>query len=192
MTEPNLFQNILEFIIEIAYSFAMIFILLRFLLQLVKANFYHPIIQMIVKFTNPVLLPIRKITPIIGKADWSCLVAAAVFAILKYVLLMLIGATLPIAPLALAGIVLLEIARNIIYIYIFAYFIQAISSWIGSSPRQTIFLSLLNQLTDPINKRFPFKLQFGMMDFRPAVIVLLLFIGLRVINYFYVSLVFFN
>ncbi len=185
-------QNIFEFFIEIAYSFAMIFILLRFLLQLAKANFYHPIVQSIVKITNPVILPIRRITPIVGSADWSCLVAVAILTIIKYLLLMLIGALLPISPLVLVGVILLEVIRNIIYIYLFAYIIQAISSWIGSSPRQNVFLSLLNQLTDPINRRFPVKLQAGMIDFRPAVIVFLLFLGLNTVNYFYAQWVFFT
>ena len=185
-------QNILEFIIEIAYNFAMIFILLRFLLQLVKANFYHPIVQTIVKITNPVLLPIRKITPIIGSADWSCILAAIILTIVKFVLLIALKTMLPIAPLTLMIVVGLEIIKNIIYIYLFAYIIQAISSWIGSSPRQTVFLSLLSQLTNPIVKRFPFKLQTGMMDFRPAVIVLLLFLALRIVNYFYLKFVFFT
>lgn len=185
-------QNILEFIIEIAYGFATIFILLRFLLQLVKANFYHPIVQSIVKITNPVLLPIRKITPIVGRADWSCIVAVAIITILKYVLLMLLKVMVPISPLVLAGVVLLDIARNIIYIYLFAFIIQAISSWIGSSPRQNVFLSLLTQLTNPLIKRFPFKLQAGMMDFRPMVIVLGFFIGLRIIDFLYAKLVFFS
>ena len=98
----------------------------------------------------------------------------------------------PISPLILAGVVVLEILRNVIYIYLFAYIIQAISSWIGSSPRQTIFLSLLDQLTKPINKLVPFKLRAGMMDFRPMVIVLALFLGLRIISYFYAKLVFFS
>lgn len=185
-------QNILEFIIEIAYSFAIIFILLRFLLQLAKANFYHPIVQSIVKVTNPVILPIRKITPIIGNADWSCILAAIIITIVKYVLLMLLKVMMPISPMILAGVVVLEIFRNVIYIYLFAYIIQAISSWIGASPRQTIFLSLLAQLTKPINKLIPFKLQAGMMDFRPMVIVLALFLGLRIISYFYAKLVFFS
>lgn len=185
-------QNILEFIIEIAYSFAIIFILLRFLLQLVKANFYHPIVQSIVKVTNPVILPIRKITPIIGNADWSCILAAVIMTIIKYVLLMLLKVMVPISPLILAGVVVLEILRNMIFIYLFAYIIQAISSWIGTSPRQTIFLSLLEQLTNPINKRIPFRLQAGMMDFRPMIIVLALFLGLRIISYLYAKLVFFS
>ncbi len=184
-------NNILEFLIEVAYSFAMIFILLRFLLQLVKANFYHPIVQSIVKLTNPIILPIRKITPIIGSADWSAILAAITITIIKYLLLMLLKVMLPITPLALVGVVILEILRNIIYIYLFAYIIQAISSWIGSSPRQSVFLSLLNQLLAPIMKRFPFKLQVGMIDFRPMVIVLGLFLGLNVINHFYAKLIFF-
>lgn len=185
-------SNILEFIIEIAYSFAIIFVLLRFLLQLVKANFYHPIIQSIVKLTNPIILPIRKITPIIGRADWSCIVAAAILTIVKYILLMLLGVITPISPLAIIGIIAIEIAKNTIYIYLFAFIIQAISSWIGSSPRQSVFLSLLTQLTNPLIKRFPFKLQVGMMDFRPMVIVLAFFIGVSILDLFYKKLVFFS
>lgn len=184
-------SNIFEFLLELAYSFFVLFILLRFLLQIVKANFYHPIIQTIVKITNPIILPIRRITPIINAYDWSCILAILMLGIFKYVLFMSFGIITPLSPLALIGVILLDIARYGVYIYLFAYILQAIGSWLGSSPRKTVFLSLLNMLTEPLNRKIPFKLQVGVIDFRPTVTILLLFILLRVINHFTAKLLFF-
>ena len=184
-------SNIFEFSVELAYSFFLLFILLRFLLQIVKANFYHPIIQSIVKITNPIILPIRRITPIINAYDWSCILAILLLGIIKYVVFMSLGIITPLSPLALIGVVLLDILRYTVYIYLFAYILQAIGSWLGSSPRKTVFLSLLNMLTTPVNRKFPLKLEVGAVDFRPTVIILLLFIALRVINHFTAKLLFF-
>ena len=50
--------------------------MLRFLLQLVRADFYNPLSQMIVKFTNPLLIPLRRVIPGFGGLDMASLVLA--------------------------------------------------------------------------------------------------------------------
>ena len=57
-------------------SLVLLVILLRFLLQLVRADFYNPISQFIVKFTNPLLIPLRRIIPGFGGLDIASLLLA--------------------------------------------------------------------------------------------------------------------
>lgn len=48
-------------------------VLLRFVLQLVKANFYNPLCQFAVRATQPLLKPIRRVIPSVGGLDTSSL-----------------------------------------------------------------------------------------------------------------------
>ncbi len=50
-------------ILLIASTFYMTIVLLRFLLQLARADFYNPISQFVVKATNPPLRPLRRFMP---------------------------------------------------------------------------------------------------------------------------------
>ena len=55
--------NIAVFLITTLFSMYMTAILLRFLFQWVKADFYNPICQFLIKVTNPLLIPFRRIIP---------------------------------------------------------------------------------------------------------------------------------
>lgn len=49
-------------------------VLLRLLLQWVRADFYNPVCQFLVKVTNPVLLPLRRFVPSIGRLDTASVI----------------------------------------------------------------------------------------------------------------------
>ena len=48
------------YILQTILSLYLLAVLLRFLLQVVKADFYNPISQFLVRVTNPPLKPLRK------------------------------------------------------------------------------------------------------------------------------------
>ena len=56
-------NQVIVYLLQTAISLFLIAVLLRFLLQLARADFYNPISQFLVKATNPLLLPLRKIIP---------------------------------------------------------------------------------------------------------------------------------
>ena len=68
-------------------SLVLLIVMLRFLLQLVRADFYNPLSQMIVKFTNPLLIPLRRVIPGFGGLDMASLVLALA---IQYVIMALI------------------------------------------------------------------------------------------------------
>ena len=55
--------QILDYLLRTFFSLLLLVVMLRFLLQVVRADFYNPISQFIVKVTNPLLLPLRKLVP---------------------------------------------------------------------------------------------------------------------------------
>src|SRR5882672_12436851 len=71
------------FIVETLLSLALFVVLARLLLQWTRADFRNPLCQAIVRLTNPLILPLRRILPPIGKVDTASVVAVVLVAIIK-------------------------------------------------------------------------------------------------------------
>ena len=72
----------LIYIIETLLSLCLVAVLLRLLLQWSRADFRNPLARSIVHLTNPVIVPLRRLLPAIGRLDTASCVAAAVIALL--------------------------------------------------------------------------------------------------------------
>lgn len=167
------FQNIAVFLISTLFSLYIGAVLLRFLLALVRADFYNPLSQFLVKITNPVLVPLRRFIPPIGKIDSASLVLAFTLKLIAATLLMsLQGVDAGVGGLLLA--VLADLIRTVVWIFMVALIIQAIMSWVGNSygnPMGSLLDSLTAPILDPIRKFVPL---IGMVDLSPLVAILLL------------------
>ena len=142
------FANPLEFIISTLFSLYILAVLLRFLLGLVRADFYNPISQFLVRITNPLLIPLRKVIPGFGKVD----VAAIVLMLLLQVIMLLIivalrGTSVDILPLLAhaAG----ELVILTINVFLVAIIVQVIISWINPGSYNPVN-ALLDNLTAPV------------------------------------------
>ncbi|TXH61400.1 MAG: YggT family protein [Thiothrix sp.] len=166
-------QNIAVFLISTLFSLYIGAVLLRFLLALVRADFYNPLSQFLVKITNPVLVPLRRFVPPVGKIDTASLVLAFTLKLMAVILLMSIqGIEASFGGLLLA--VLADLLRTVVWIFMIALIIQAIMSWVGNSygnPMGSLLDSLTAPLLDPIRKFVPL---IGMVDLSPLVAILLL------------------
>jgi len=141
-------MNPFVFLIDILFQLYATVLLIRLLLQWVRADFYNPISQFIVKITNPPVIPLRKIIPGFGGIDVATLLLAFLVLAIKA---MLIYQT--IEPLAILIIATGETLILIISIFLYSIIIQAIMSWVNPDPRNPA-VSLLNSLTFPILKHF--------------------------------------
>ena len=68
--------NALHFLIEVIFDLYAMVIVLRFLMQSVRADYYNPVSQFVVKVTNPVLVPLRRLIPSVAGHDAASLVFA--------------------------------------------------------------------------------------------------------------------
>lgn len=170
-------QNVGIFLVETLFSLYIGAILVRFLLAWSRANFYNPLSQFLVKITNPVLIPLRRMIPAIGKLDTAAIVLALGLTIIQvFLLLGLMGKDANIFNVTLYSV--FELLRTVIHIYIFAMIIQAIMSWVGNTygnPLADLLNSLTEPLLRPIRKMVPV---IGMVDLSPMVAILLLYIVL--------------
>lgn len=136
------------FLIQTLFGFYILAVMLRFLLQCVRADFYNPLVQFLVRITNPLLLPLRRIVPGYKGLDVASLVLAFILQFLEVSLVtLLLGRDAGIGGLLLlaAG----ELFKLLINIYLWGLIIQAILSWVNPDPYHPA-ARLLGQLTAPL------------------------------------------
>ena len=172
------FSEIAGYLVQTLVSLYLVAMLLRFILQLVKADFYNPISQFLIKATNPLVVPLRRVIPGFAGMDMATLVLALLLQIGAIVLLLLLnGLGLPNIGLIVIWAAL-GIAGLLVNIYFFALLAMIILSWVApGSSHPGIYL--LNQITEPvmapIRKLLP---AMGGLDLSP----ILLFILINVIQ----------
>ena len=132
------------FLVDTLLTLATIFFLLRFVLQAVRADFYNPITQGIVRLTDPVLKPLRRVVPPAGGLDSAALLLCI---LLQTLLLLFLGAA-PVTAVGCAGTP--EATLDLLLdLYWFALIILVVASWIAPGNRHP-GLDLLYQVTEPV------------------------------------------
>lgn len=164
------------YIINTLGTIYLFIVVLRFLLQLVKADYYNPISRMIVKATNPLLVPLRKIIPGFWGIDFACLLLALLVKIVVLQVIILIAGLGWQNPLMLLPWAVLGIFKLIATTYFWGLIIMVIASWVAPFSHNP-GLSLLRQLIDPtlapLRKILP---DLGGLDLSPMIALMLLHI----------------
>jgi YggT family protein len=146
------------FIVDTLVRLALFVVLARLLLQWARADFRNPICQAVVRVTNPLILPLRRILPPMGKLDTASVVAVILVAT-GYVAIIsaLSGDGLP-NPLFWARSVVLVIVRTMLETYFWAIFLYALLSMIapgGYSPLQSVLSSVCEPVLRPFRRIIP-------------------------------------
>ena len=167
-------NEIIGYLVQTLVSLYLIAMLLRFLLQLVRADFYNPICQFLVKATNPVVVPMRRIIPGIGGIDLATLVITLLLQMAAIVILLVInGITLP-NPLLILVWAVLGVAGLLVNIYFFALLAMIIISWVAPGSRHPA-VYLLHQITEPVMAPFRKMLpSMGGLDLSPILVFILI------------------
>jgi YggT family protein len=150
--------SIFETIIETLLSLALFVVLARLLLQWTRADFRNPLCQAVVRLTNPLILPLRRVLPPIGKLDTASVVAVLLVALVDVACIFrLHGVGFP-EPLVWVHWVLTEIARTLLWTYLYSIFLYALLSLIapgGYSPLQSVLTTLCEPVLRPIRRLIP-------------------------------------
>ena len=165
--------NPLVFLVEVIFGLYLLIVLLRFLLQLVKADFYNPISQFIVKATSPALKPLRKVIPGFGGIDVASLVLAWIVATLKIFVIQLITAKSGLFLLALL-LAIPAIVDLFFNIFLFSILIMVILSWVspgGYNPAIGLLYSLNDPVMKPFRKIIP---PMGGLDLSPMIVMVVI------------------
>jgi len=132
--------------------------LLRFLLPLVRADARNPLSQAILKITNPLVLPLRRVIPPAGRIDSASLVALVLVQLLTTAIVFLLMGFGFSQPAALIQSALLSLAITVLQFYWFAILIFVILSWVAPgtrSPSASLLGSLCEPLLRPVRRLIP-------------------------------------
>jgi YggT family protein len=165
-----------NYILNFFFDSYLMVLLLRVWLQAARADFYNPFSQFVVKITNPVVIPFRRIIPGFAGIDMATLVVALIIACAKFAILAALnGSAIDLVSVLLIGF--LFFIKQAGYLLFMVMLIMALMSWVvqSGSPVQLVFHQLTEPLLRPIRKILP---NLGGLDLS----VLVAFLLLNVIN----------
>ncbi len=178
----------LMLIINILFDLYILLVLLRFMLQMLRADFYNPVSQFIVKLTTPPLRILRRIIPSVGGQDSASLVFCVVLIYGKFLLMRALsipavhigGEMAPIGGVSYAGLLLFSVAdliALILTVFLIAVIIQVILSWINPGHYNPV-IGLVNKLAEPVLKPIrKFIPPMGGLDLSPLFAALLIVVA---------------
>ena len=164
----------LIFLIQVGFGLYTLAVILRFLLQAVRADFHNPVSQFVVRITAPLLKPLRRIVPAVRGYDLASLTLAWLLKALELSIIgALIGASAFPATLVWAVPALVSLVINI---FLFAILIVVILSWInpqGYNPALVILHRLTAPLLEPARRLIP---SIGGIDLSPMLVMVGLYL----------------
>ena len=146
-------RDIANLLIQTLCQLFLLALIMRVLLQLARADSYNPISQFLIKVTQPLLKPIRRFIPSIGKVDTATIIAILLIQMLTTAALVALqGYSIP-NPLYLLSWAVLGTLGMLINIYFIAILASIIISWVAPGSYNPLIL-LLHQLTEPVMAPF--------------------------------------
>jgi len=123
-------------------------ILLRVLLQWVRADWYNPICQFLVKVTDPLLRPLRRVIPAAGRIDSAAIVLMLLLEFASVWVVSRLGPT----PLAVPQVLLFSVTKllaTLLTMYFVLIIVSVLVSWLTPGSRHPV-IPLVYQLTEPV------------------------------------------
>jgi YggT family protein len=161
----------MQFLIGTVFDLYLMVVLLRFWLQLAQADFYNPFSQFVVKATHPIVAPLRRLLPSIGRIDTATLFLAILVAGLQIIALTLLAGNSSFNPISLVLGALIITLKEAFTLVFWVLIIRSIMSWVsqGYNPMQMVLTQLTEPMLAPIRKRLP---EMGGLDLSVMVVIL--------------------
>lgn len=170
--------NPVIFLVDTVVFLYMLVVALRFLMPLAQWDSHQPLVQFIVRATNPPLRVLRQVIPAFGRFDTSSLVLLLLIAVLKTLLIMALQAGVPgigmIIMLSLA-----EVFSLFITLFTVTIIIEVVLSWLSPpgtyNPVAHLITRLNAPLLGPVRRAMP---DMGGLDLSPLVVI----VGLQILS----------
>ena len=161
----------LTFLLSTVLELYTMVLLLRVWMQWARCDFYNPFSQFVVKATQPIVGPLRRIIPAMGPLDSASLLVAFGLSFIKAIVLFMVVTLQPIIWISALLILVKTIGLMIFWVLL----VMAIMSWVsqGRSPVEYALVQLTEPLLRPIRNLLP---AMGGIDFSPMILVLLLYV----------------
>jgi YggT family protein len=166
-------QGALIFLFKTLADLYLLTLLLRFIMQWVRAGYHNPLSQFVFKVTNPLVVPARRVLPSIAGLDAPTLVVLFLLEIgVTFLLLRLYGASTTVPVLLLYS--LLRLIALTLWFYTGALIVYVILSWFGNrgiNPIAELLGDLVEPILRPARRLLP---PIGGLDLSPLIVILLL------------------
>ena len=166
-------SNAVFYLVSTLFDIYLWVVMLRVILQAVRADFYNPISQLIWQMTQPILRPLQNLLPKYRQWDLAAIgLLAAVALIYVQVAAAILG--YGIGGLSSVWYAVLKLVVLALNLYTFALFVQAILSWVGpgvSNPAGSILWSVNEPLLRPVRRAIP---PMSGLDLSPLIVILVL------------------
>ena len=162
------------FLVDVIFGLYLLALMLRFLLQTVRADFYNPVVQTLVKITNPPLVPLRRWIPGFWGVDMAAVLLMLVIQLIAlWVKVNIVGTDPGMATLLVTSVA--ELLDLLLSVYFWAILIQAVLSWVnpdaGVHPVGRLLMQLTAPVLRPVQRIMP---DTGGIDFSPLVVLVLI------------------
>lgn len=169
------------FLVTALFDIFLFLLTMRLILCWVRADYFNPATRFVVRCTQPLIGPLRRVFPTYAHVELSTLIVILVFAALKFFLISLILIGVPKNPLGLLTLSLADTLRLLLNTFFYAILFHAILSWVQQSysPVGKMLMQISSPVIRPIQRIVP---PIGGMDISPipALIVLRLLVILLV------------
>jgi len=175
------------YIVTVVFEIYLLAVVLRFLFQLVRADFYNPIAQFSVALTNPVLRPLRRILPGLFGVDVASLVLMVLVKAIELALIDLLRGA------ELTGVLIgFRTVRDLLIfftnVFLFAVIIRAVLSWVVPYGQSNPFMGVLVRLTEPLMRPARRVVPpIGGLDISPIAVIVVLTLLSMFIQYLFRS-----
>lgn len=167
-------NDIAIYLLQTGLDFYLIIMMLRFIMQLVIADFYNPISQFVFKATQPLVGPLQTILKPIGRFDPASLTLAIALQIAGIVVLLMLNNVTTPNPVTLFLWGFVGALGLLVKIYFYALLATIILSWIspgGSNPAAYLLHQMTEPVMAPVRSLLP---PMGGLDFSPIVVFILI------------------
>jgi YggT family protein len=175
----SFFTQALVFLVQVAFGFYVLTLMLRFLFQVVRADFYNPFSQFVVALTNPLLKPLRRLIPGFLGIDWASVLLLYAFQMLELYIVGTLNNLGTLSPFLLFVIASVDLVKLALYVFLFAIIIRAVLSWVNpyglrGNPAGAVLISLTEPLLAPARRLIPTLSGFDLSPIVALVVIQLL------------------
>lgn len=164
------------FLIKTVFELYLLVLMIRLILAYVHANYFNPITRFIVKLTQPLVHPLRRIIPNYRRIEFSTLLLIILFELIKVTLLFALTIGLPNGVM-LISLAFTEALKLLLQTFFYAVLLQALMSWFqpGETPATQLLRQLSSPILSPLQRIIPPVSGFDITPI-PALLLLQLFI----------------
>lgn len=163
----------LYFIVKTLTQLYLLLLLLRFWMPWFNVDFRNPMAQGVLRLTSPIIVPLRRFIPPIGRLDTATvLVALAIEYFMVTFLLTIRGLNEGFIPIAITAF--FELAILSLNLLFFVILIRIILSWVAPNNYSPV-TAMLNALAEPVLRPFRRMIPaIGGLDISPIFAIILL------------------